>query len=79
MLCSITSKKVCELKWGNIGIVEKVQETRFGMCPKYSRCSGIASWNHVCVVCHCKITIIVVHLFGIVYSVYIRYMQSWHH
>ena len=47
MLCSITSKKVCELKWGNIGIVEKAQETRFGMCPKYSRCSGIASWNHV--------------------------------
>ena len=36
--------KVCVLKGGNIGIVEKAQETRFGMSPKYSR---IASWNHV--------------------------------
>ena len=31
------NKKFCELKWGNIGIVEKAQETRFGMSPKYSR------------------------------------------
>ena len=28
-------KKFCELKRGNIGIVEKAQETRFGMSPKY--------------------------------------------
>ena len=26
-----TSEKFCELKGGNIGIVEKAQETRFGM------------------------------------------------
>ena len=33
----LTSKlKFCELKGGNIGIVEKAQETRFGMSPKYS-------------------------------------------
>ena len=25
------NKKFCELKGGNIGIVEKAQETRFGM------------------------------------------------
>ena len=31
------------LKGGNIGIVEKAQETRFGMSPKYSRYIGIAS------------------------------------
>ena len=36
-------KKFCELKGGNIGIVEKAQETRFGMSPKYSRYIGIAS------------------------------------
>ena len=41
------NKKFCELKRGNIGIVEKAQGTRFGMSPKYSRYSGIASWNHV--------------------------------
>ena len=35
--------KFCELKGGNIGIVEKAQETRFGMSPKYSRYIGIAS------------------------------------
>ena len=35
--------KNCELKGGNIGIVEKAQETRFGMSPKYGRHSGIAS------------------------------------
>ena len=35
--------KFCELKRGNIGIVEKAQETRFGMSPKYSRYIGIAS------------------------------------
>ena len=34
--------KICELKGGNIGIVEKAQETRFGMSPKYSRYIGIA-------------------------------------
>ena len=28
---------------GNIGIVEKAQETRFGMSLKYSRNIGIAS------------------------------------
>ena len=27
----IYTKKFCELKGGNIGIVEKAQETRFGM------------------------------------------------
>ena len=37
------NKKFCELKGGHIGIVEKAQETRFGMCPKYSRYIGIAS------------------------------------
>ena len=37
------NKKFCELKQGNIGIVEKAQETRFGMSPKYSRYIGIAS------------------------------------
>ena len=37
------NKKFCELKGGNIGIVEKAQETRFGMSPKYSRHIGIAS------------------------------------
>ena len=36
-------KKLCELKGGNIGIVEKAQETRFGMSQKYSRYIGIAS------------------------------------
>ena len=35
--------KFCELKRGNIGIVEKTQETRFGMSPKYSGYIGIAS------------------------------------
>ena len=29
------NKKFCELKRGNRGIVEKAQETRFGMSPKY--------------------------------------------
>ena len=37
------NKKFCELKGGNIEIVEKAQETRFGMSPKYSRYIGIAS------------------------------------
>ena len=38
------NKKFCELKGGNnIGIVEKAQETRFGMSPMYSRYIGIAS------------------------------------
>ena len=37
------NKKFCELKEGNIGIVEKAQETRFGMSPKYSSYIGIAS------------------------------------
>ena len=37
------NKKFCELKGGHIGIVEKAQETRFGMSPKYSRYIGIAS------------------------------------
>ena len=37
------NKKFCELKGGNIGIVEKAQETRFGMSPKYSRYIGIVS------------------------------------
>ena len=37
------NKKFCELKGGNIGIVEKAQETRFGMSPKFSRYIGIAS------------------------------------
>ena len=37
------NKKNCELKGGNIGIVEKAQETRFGMSPKYSGYIGIAS------------------------------------
>ena len=32
-----------ELKGGNIGIVEKAQEARFGMSWKYSRYIGIAS------------------------------------
>ena len=43
-MCTIGYKG---LKRGNIGIVEKAQGTRFGMSPKYSRYSGIASWNHV--------------------------------
>ena len=34
------NNKLCELKGGNIGIVEKAQETRFGMSPKYSRYIG---------------------------------------
>ena len=37
------NKKFCELKGGNTGIVEKAQETRFGMSPKYSSYIGIAS------------------------------------
>ena len=37
------NKKFCELKGGNIGIVEKAQETRFGTSPKYSRYIEIAS------------------------------------
>ena len=37
------NKKFCELKRGNIWIVKKAQETRFGMSPKYSRYIGIAS------------------------------------
>ena len=36
------NKKFCELKGGNIGIVEKAQETRFGMSLKYNRYIGIA-------------------------------------
>ena len=36
-------KNFCELKGGNIGIVEKAQETRFGMSPKYCRYIGIPS------------------------------------
>ena len=36
------NKNFSELKGGNIGIVEKAQETRFGMSPKYSRYIGIA-------------------------------------
>ena len=38
-------QKICgtPLKGGNIGIVEKAQETRFGMSPKYSSYIGIAS------------------------------------
>ena len=32
-----------KLKGGHIGIVEKAQETRFGMSPTYSRYIGIAS------------------------------------
>ena len=32
-----------KFKGGNIGIVEKAQETRFGMSLKYSRYIGIAS------------------------------------
>ena len=36
-------KKFRELKGRNIGIVEKAQETRFGMSPKCSRYIGIAS------------------------------------
>ena len=36
------NKKFCELKEGNIGIVEKAQETIFGMSSKYSRYIGIA-------------------------------------
>ena len=51
MLSSNTAKHVkkeqrqvnSELKRGNIGIVEKAQETRFGMSPKYSRYIRIAS------------------------------------
>ena len=39
----ISILKFCELKGGNIGIVDKVQETRFGMSPKYSRYIEIAS------------------------------------
>ena len=42
-LCLQVNKKFCELKGGNIGIVEKAQETRFGMSRKYSRYIGIAS------------------------------------
>ena len=37
------NKKFCELKGGNIGIVDKTQETSFGKSPKYSRYIGIAS------------------------------------
>ena len=37
------NKKFCELNGGNIGIVEKAQETRFGMSLKYSSYIGIAS------------------------------------
>ena len=36
-------KKFSELKGGNIRIVEKAQETRFGMSLKYSRYIRIAS------------------------------------
>ena len=36
-------RQVNKLKGGNMGIVEKAQETRFGMSPKYSRYIGIAS------------------------------------
>ena len=37
------NKKFCELKGGiYIGIVEKAQEARFGMSPKYSRYVRIA-------------------------------------
>ena len=39
-ICAMDPK---ELKGGNIGIVEKAQETRLGMSPKYSRYIGIVS------------------------------------
>ena len=35
--------KFCELKGGNIGIVEKAQETRFGICLRSIADTGIAS------------------------------------
>ena len=34
------NKKFCELKGGNIGIVEKAQETRFGMSPSIADTLG---------------------------------------
>ena len=37
-------KLYAAFKWGKRGFVEKAQEIRFGMSPKYI---GIASWNHV--------------------------------
>ena len=37
LICTSKLKKFCELKGRNIGIVEKAQETRFGISPKYSR------------------------------------------
>ena len=45
LLNTQVNKKFSELKGRNIGIVEKAQETRFGMSPKYSGYSyiGIAS------------------------------------
>ena len=41
--CVIVYISKYKLKGGNIGIVEKAQETRFDMSPKYSRYIGIAS------------------------------------
>ena len=61
------NKKFYELKRGNIGIVEKAQETRFGMSPKYI-------WDSILESCFVSYVIvkspskpyIVVHLFSIV-------------
>ena len=62
-------KKFCELKGGNIGIVEKAQETRFSMSSKYSRYIGIALES--CFVSYVIVKspskpYIIVHLFSIV-------------
>ena len=65
------NKKFCELKGGNIGIVEKAQETRFGISLKYSR---QLHWDSILESCFVSYVIvkspskpyIVVHLFSVV-------------
>ena len=60
-------QRTSKLEGGNIGIVEKAQETRFGMSPKYSRYIWIAflesCFVHVIVKSPSK-PYIVVHLFS---------------
>ena len=72
MVSNITSK-YCELEGGNVGIVE---ETRFGMSPKYSRYIGIYSILESCFVSYVSVKSkpdIVVYLFSIVLKVCISY------
>ena len=75
------NKKFCELKGGNIGIVENAQETRFGMSWNYSR---YIHWDSILESCFVSYVIvkspskpyIVVHLFSNVQCIYHTVVHS---